>query len=88
MKSPEEGAIVLDTPEKMLEYLCGDIISDVVYARDNPKASENDLMLTEYEKEESRRRLTAIFESIGYDEKTSLELAEKHISAYQGDPEG
>lgn len=85
VESPEEGTIVLDTPEKMLEYLCGDVISDVLYSPDNPKRSEDDMSLTEYEKAESRRRLMSIFETLGMDKEHSSNLAEQHLKAYQGD---
>lgn len=83
--SPEEGAIVLDTPEVMLEYLCSDLICDIVYSLDNPKRSENDLFLTEYEKMESCRRLTEIFQVFGVDERCRANLANQYIKKYQGD---
>ena len=84
-ESHEEGAIVLDTPEKMMEYLCGDVIGNVIYSPENPKRSEDDMFLTEYEKTESRRRLISIFETLGMDKERSSALAEQHLKAYQGD---
>ena len=68
-----------------MEYLCGDVIGSIVYSPDNPKQSEDDMVLSEYEKAESRRRLIPIFEALGMDKKHSTDLAERHLKAYQGD---
>ena len=88
VESPEEGAIVLDTPEKMMEYLCGDVIGNVIYSPEDPKRSEDDMFLTKYEKAESRRRLISIFESLGMDKEHSSDLVEQQLRAYQGDERG
>lgn len=87
INSPEEGVTILDMPEKMLEYLCSDVINDVVYSLDNPKRSDNDLVLTEYEKAESRRRLSTIFETLESNHDLCAALANRYINAYQGNTE-
>ena len=84
VNSPEEGAIVLKNPEQMMEYLCGDIISDVIYSPDNPRPSHNDLILTDYEEMESRRRLTLIFDTMEGDKDYYLDFMEHYIKEYQG----
>ena len=87
VEDPEEGAISLDKPEKMLEYLCSDVINDVVYSPDNPKKSHDDRVLTAYEETESRRRLTAILETLNGGKGRAGNLVDQYIRAYQGTAE-
>lgn len=84
VEDPEEGAISLDSPEKMLEYLCSDVINDVVYSPDNPKKSHDDRVLTAYEETESRRRLAAILETLKGEKDCAAAIADRYIKAYQG----
>ena len=84
--APDEGAIVLETPEEMLEYLCSDVVSDVVYGPDNPKKSHSDMTLTDYEKTESRRRLSAILETL-MDKETRSSFLEEFLEKYEGTDE-
>lgn len=88
VQAPEEGAAVLDSAEKMLEYLSGDIISDVVYSPLNPKENRSDLTLTEHEKTESLRRLSEFFGKLDIDEEGCRALAEKYLKRYEGGEEG
>ncbi|MCI8600273.1 MAG: hypothetical protein HFE45_01590 [Oscillospiraceae bacterium] len=75
---------LLDTPEKMLDYLCYDVISEVVYSADNPKKEHDGFELTEYEETESRRRLTAILEKMeGEDGARYLSSIDGYLERYQ-----
>ena len=65
---------LLDTPEKMLDYLCYDVISEV----------HDGFELTEYEETESRRRLTAILEKMeGEDGARYLSSIDGYLERYQ-----
>lgn len=59
---------MLDTPERMLERLCYDLINDVVFSPDNLMVHD-DFILTEYEKTEVCRRLAEILKVIEGKEK-------------------
>ena len=59
-----EVPAVMDTPETLLDALFNEIINDVVFSPDNPQQEHNNPTLTEYEKAESRRRITAILKTI------------------------
>ena len=64
-KYPEDlGLRRLHTPEAMLDALFNEIVSDVVYSPENLKKEHDDCDLTEYEKNESRRRIAAILETM------------------------
>lgn len=53
---------VMDTPEILLAALFLEIVNDVVFSPDNPR--HDSLTMTEYEETESRRRITAILETM------------------------
>ena len=74
----------LNTAEKMLESFFHDIISDVVFSPENPTQEHNNSDLTEYEERESRRRITAILETINNTEERMryLDLLDAYIKAY------
>ena len=55
---------VLDTPETLLDALFNEIINDVVFSPDNPQQTHDDPTLTEYEETESRRRISAILDTM------------------------
>jgi len=67
----------LDTPEKMMDALFNDVINDVALAPNTP-ASFSDT-LTEYEREESRRRIVAILESLGDDKEECLAYLDSYL---------
>jgi len=67
----------LDTPEKMMDALFNDVINDVVLSPNAP-ASFSDT-LTEYEKEESRRRIAAILESLGDSKDECLAYLDSYL---------
>lgn len=58
---------VMDTPETLLGALFLEVINDMVFSPGNPR-HENPA-LTEYEKTESRRRITAILETMEDEDK-------------------
>ena len=74
----------LNTAEKMLESFFHDIISDVVFSPENPTQEHNNSDLTEYEERESRRRITAIQETINNpeDRMRYLDLLDAYNTAY------
>ena len=76
-------ADVLDSPEAMLDSLFNDIIIDVVFSPSNPYHIPNSLILSEYEETESRRRITAILETMGDDKDFCLDYLEKYLKEYQ-----
>ena len=76
-------ADVLDSPEAMLDSLFNDIITDVVISPSNPYHIPNSLILSEYEETESRRRITAILETMGDDKDFCLDYLEKYLKEYQ-----
>ena len=76
-------ADVLDSPEAMLDSLFNDIINDVVFSPSNPYHIPNSLILSEYEETESRRRITAILETMGDDKDFCLDYLEKYLKEYQ-----
>ena len=76
-------ADVLDSPEAMLDSLFNDIINDVVFSPGNPYHIPNSLILSEYEETESRRRITAILETMGDDKDFCLDYLEKYLKEYQ-----
>ena len=74
----------LNTAERMLESFFHDIISDVVFSPENPTQEHKNSDLTEYEERESRRRITAILETINNteDRMRYLDLLDAYIKAY------
>lgn len=82
--SLEEELQELDTPDEMLARLCYDLICEVVYSPDNPHKEHEDYILTEYEKTESRRRLTEILAKLDSEEKTSyVDKIEDYFEDYE-----
>lgn len=72
---------VMDTPEALLGALFLEIINDMVFAPGNPR-HENPA-LTEYEKTESRRRITAILETMEDGDKARcLDFLDTYIKEY------
>ena len=77
------GAELLDTPEKMLDALFNDIISEVINAPENTTHIPDALTLTKYEETESRRRITAILETIEDGKAKYLKYLDTYIKEYQ-----
>ena len=77
------GAELLDTPEKMLDALFNDIISEVINAPENTTHIPDVLTLTKYEETESRRRITAILETIEDGKAKYLKYLDAYIKEYQ-----
>ena len=78
-----EVPAVMDTPETLLDALFNEIINDVVFSPDNPKREHIDSILTEYEETESRRRITAILETVDGEDKTRyLDFMDAYIKEY------
>lgn len=72
---------VMNTPETLLDALFTEIINDVVFSPDNPQQNHDDPALTGYEKTESRRRITAILETME-DEARYLDFLDTYIEEY------
>ena len=77
------GAELLDTPKKMLDALFNDIISEVINASENTTHIPDVLTLTKYEETESRRRITAILETIEDGKAKYLKYLDAYIKEYQ-----
>ena len=79
---PEDDiAEILDTPERMLERLCFDLIGEVVFSPKNPDVHYS-FDLTEYDKTEARRRLMEILSKIEPEEKAA-KLVDCYLEKYQ-----
>ena len=76
------GAEQLDTPEAMLDNLFNDIINDVVAPRSTTDLNEARTM-TESEKAECRRRISAILEQMEDGGAEYLEYLDEYIQDYQ-----
>lgn len=79
------GAELLDTPEKMLDALFNDIINEVINAPENTTHIPDVLTLTKYEETESRRRITAILETIEEGGTKYLKYLDSYIKEYKDD---
>ena len=77
------GAERLDTPEKMLAVLFNEVINDVINDPENPAHAHDAPPLTEWEEAESRRRLTAILETIEDGAAEYLRYLDAYIKDYQ-----
>lgn len=74
---------ILNTPEAMLDVLFNEIINDVMFSPDNPRQEHYGSTLTEYEETESRRRITAILETIeGEDKNRYLAFLDRYIREF------
>ncbi|MDE7245923.1 MAG: hypothetical protein K2O18_18375 [Oscillospiraceae bacterium] len=79
----EAGAEALDTPEKMLDVLFNEIINDVIVSPENTTHIPDSNTLTEYEKTESRRRISAILETIEDGRDDYLNFLDSYLKEYQ-----
>ena len=81
---PSDGVPeVLNTPETLLDALFSEIITDVIFSPDNPQQKHDDPALTEYERTESCRRITAILETMGDEDKARyLDFLDTYIKEY------
>ena len=79
----DAGAVVLDTPAKMLDQLFNEIINDVVNDAENKTHIPNALTLSEWEENETRRRITALLEPLAEDKDSYLQFMDRYLNAYQ-----
>ncbi len=82
----DAGAVQLDTPETMLDMLFNEIINDVINSPENKTHIPDSRTLTEWEEAESRRRITAILETIeikGEDCLDFLDYLDSYLNDYQ-----
>ena len=77
------GAEALDTPEKMLDVLFNEIINDVIASPENTTHIPDSNTLTEYEKNESRRRIAAILETVEDGRDDYLQFLDSYLQEYQ-----
>lgn len=77
----------LKTVERMLKSFFHDIIDDVIYSPDNPsQEKEAGFKLTEYEVRESRRRITAILETIKTENRLRyLDMMDAYIKEFSNE---
>ncbi len=73
----------ISEPEVMLDHLFNEIINDVVFSQENPNQAHEELVLTEYEEAESRRRITAILETIEDGADEYLDYLDSYLKDYQ-----
>lgn len=79
----DAGAVVLDTPAKMLDRLFNEIINDVVNAEENKTHIPNALTLSEWEENEVRRRISVLLEPLAEDRDNYLQFIDRYLKAYQ-----
>ena len=79
----DAGAVVLDTPAKMLDRLFNEVINDVVNADENKTHIPNTLTLSEWEANEVRRRIAALLEPLTEDKDCYLQFMDRYLKAYQ-----
>ncbi|MEY8576057.1 MT-A70 family methyltransferase [Oscillospiraceae bacterium 21-37] len=79
----DAGAVLLDTPEKMLDQLFNEVINDVVNADENKTHIPNALTLSEWEESEVRRRIAALLEPLTEDKNCYLQFMDRYLKAYQ-----
>lgn len=79
----DAGAVVLDTPAKMLDRLFNEIINDVVNAEENKTHIPNALTLSEWEENEVRRRISVLLEPLAEDRDNYLQFMDRYLKAYQ-----
>ena len=73
----------LDTPKKMLHALFTEFIGDVVLSPENTSHISDTHALTEWEEAESRRRITAILQTIEDGGAEYLNFLDAYIKDYQ-----
>lgn len=89
----DAGAVVLDTPEKMLDQLFNEVINDVINADENKTHIPNALTLSEWEESEARRRIAVLLEPLTEDKDYYLQFMDRYLKVYQknngyiGDPD-
>ena len=79
----DAGAVVLDTPAKMLDRLFNELINDVVNADENKTHIPNALTLSEWEENEVRRRIAALLEPLTEDKDCYLQFLDRYLKVYQ-----
>ena len=79
----DAGAVVLDTPAKMLDRLFNEMINDVVNAEENKTHIPNALTLSEWEENEVRRRISVLLEPLAEDRDNYLQFMDRYLKAYQ-----
>lgn len=79
----DAGAVLLDTPAKMLDRLFNEIINDVVNAEENKTHIPNALTLSEGEENEVRRRIAVFLEPLAEDRDNYLQFMDRYLKAYQ-----
>lgn len=79
----EAGAEALDTPERMLDVLFNEIINDVINSPENKTHIADSNQLTEWEENESRRRIAAILEAMEDDRDDYLKFLDSYLREYQ-----
>ena len=79
----DAGAVLLDTPEKMLDQLFNEVINDVVNADENKTHILNALTLSEWEECEVRRRIAILLEPLAEDKNCYLQFMDRYLKAYQ-----
>ena len=79
----DAGAVVLDTPAKMLDRLFNEVINDVVNADENKTHILNALTLSEWEECEVRRRIAILLEPLAEDKDCYLQFMDRYLKAYQ-----
>ena len=79
----DAGAVLLDTPEKMLDQLFNEVINDVVNADENKTHIPNALPLSEWEECEVRSRITTLLEPLAEDKDYYLQFMDRYLKAYQ-----
>ena len=79
----DAGAEQLDTPEKMLDVLFNEIILDVTNASEGKGCDADSSAPLAHEEAESRRRITAILETIIDGKEDYLRYLDDYLKEYQ-----
>ena len=79
----DAGAELVDTPKKMLDRLFNEIINDVINDPGNKAHDPDALILSEWEENEARRRITALLMPLTEDRDSYLQFLDRYLKAYQ-----
>jgi len=79
----DAGAVLLDTPEKMLDQLFNEVINDVVNADENKTHIPNALTLSEWEESEVRCQIATLLKPLTEDKNHYLQFMGRYLKVYQ-----
>jgi len=79
----DAGAVVLDTPAKMLDRLFSEVINDVVNMDENKTHILNVLTLSKWEESEVRCQIATLLKPLTEDKNHYLQFMDRYLKVYQ-----